>query len=65
MTGQASTGQNRSRQVKAGHDWSGRVGQVKSEHVLTQETKKLPGELAQENRIALLWAQKKKKNYLS
>ena len=57
------TGHDRSGQGRTGLD---RSGQVKSEHVLTQETKKLLRELAQENRIALLSGLKKrKKHYLS
>ena len=73
MTRQVSTGQDRSEQVKTGHDWSGQVrtgldrsGHIKSEHVLTPETKNLLRELAQQNRIALLSGLKKrKKHYLS
>ena len=55
---------------RTGHDWSGQVrtgldrsGHVKSEHVLTQETKKLLRELAQENRIALISGLKKRKKH--
>ena len=63
--------QYRSGQVKTGLDWLrqartglDRSGQVESEHVLTQITKKVLHELAQENRIALLSRLKKRKKTL-